>query len=82
VKTIQAYRFALDVTASQERQLLHHAGAARFAHNWALARVRAILDQREAERTYGIPPRQRIRPGPSHRKAGPPIMHSRERNER
>ena len=54
MKTIQAYRFALDLTPGQQRALLAHAGAARVAHNWALARVKAIVDQRAAERTYGI----------------------------
>ncbi len=33
-----AYRFALDPTAAQTRALRSHAGAARFAWNWALAR--------------------------------------------
>jgi putative transposase len=55
VKTIQAYRFALDLTRGQERHVLAHAGAARVAHNWALARVTAVMDQRAAERTYGVP---------------------------
>ncbi|MFD6756550.1 IS607 family element RNA-guided endonuclease TnpB [Micromonospora gifhornensis] len=55
MKTIQAYRFALDLTPTQERAVLAHAGAARVAHNWALARVKAVMDQRAAERTYGIP---------------------------
>jgi putative transposase len=55
VKTIQAYRFALDLTPSQERDVLAHAGAARVAHNWALARVKAVMDQRSAERSYGLP---------------------------
>uniref|UniRef100_UPI0034DACA8B hypothetical protein n=1 Tax=Paractinoplanes polyasparticus TaxID=2856853 RepID=UPI0034DACA8B len=32
-----------------------HAGAARFAHNWGLARVKAVIDQRAAERSYGMP---------------------------
>ncbi|MGI9207414.1 MAG: IS607 family element RNA-guided endonuclease TnpB [Rhodococcus sp. (in: high G+C Gram-positive bacteria)] len=54
MKTIQAYRFALDLTPAQERALLGHAGAARKAYNWALARVKAVMDQRAAERTYGI----------------------------
>ena len=35
---IQAYRFALDPSPAQERALLSHAGAARFAWNWGLAR--------------------------------------------
>ncbi|WP_420884085.1 zinc ribbon domain-containing protein [Micromonospora sp. CPCC 205547] len=46
MKTIQAYRFALDLTPVQQRAVLAHAGAARVAHNWALARVRAVMDQR------------------------------------
>jgi putative transposase len=50
----QAYRFALDPTPAQERDLAAHAGAARFAYNWALAAVKANLAQREAERSYGI----------------------------
>ncbi|WP_218104916.1 IS607 family element RNA-guided endonuclease TnpB [Micromonospora mirobrigensis] len=52
---MQAYRFALDLNPRQERAVLAHAGAARVAHNWALARVKAVMDQRAAERTYGIP---------------------------
>jgi putative transposase len=53
--TVQAYRFALDLTPAQQRQVLAHAGAARVAHNWALARVKAVMDQRAAERSYSIP---------------------------
>jgi hypothetical protein len=41
-------------TLRQERALRSHAGAARVAFNWGLARVKANLDQRAAERTYGI----------------------------
>ncbi|MGC4837794.1 IS607 family element RNA-guided endonuclease TnpB [Micromonospora vinacea] len=55
MKTIQAYRFALDLTPGQERAVNAHVGAARVAHNWALARVRAVMDQRAAERSYGVP---------------------------
>ncbi|MEU8421714.1 IS607 family element RNA-guided endonuclease TnpB [Micromonospora sp. NPDC048835] len=55
MKTIQAYRFALDLTPGQERDVLAHAGAARVAHNWALAKVKAVMDQRSAERSYGVP---------------------------
>ncbi|WP_204293792.1 IS607 family element RNA-guided endonuclease TnpB [Actinoplanes campanulatus] len=51
---MQAYRFALDPTASQERSIRSHAGAARFAYNWALARVKAVMDQRAAECSYGL----------------------------
>ena len=38
MRVIQAYRFALDPSAAQERALRSHAGAARFAWNWGLAR--------------------------------------------
>ncbi|NMO51154.1 IS200/IS605 family element transposase accessory protein TnpB [Actinoplanes sp. TBRC 11911] len=58
MKTIQAYRFALDLTPGQERDMYAHAGAARFAHNWALARVEAVMGQRAAERSYGVPDEQ------------------------
>jgi putative transposase len=34
--------------------LERHAGAARFAFNWALAAVQANIDQRRAERSYGL----------------------------
>jgi len=51
---MQAYRFAFDLTPSQERSVLSHAGAGRKAYNWALARVKAVLDQRAAERSYGL----------------------------
>ncbi|RZT77898.1 putative transposase [Micromonospora violae] len=55
MKTIQAYRFALDLTPGQERDVLAHAGAARVAFNWALVKVKAVMDQRTAERSYGVP---------------------------
>ena len=51
---IRTYRFALDPTPRQARSLARHAGAARVAFNWDLAAVKANLDQREAERSYGI----------------------------
>jgi putative transposase len=40
VRVIQAYRFALEPSPAQERDLRSHAGASRFAWNWGLARVR------------------------------------------
>ena len=46
-----AYRFALDPTPAQARALRSHAGAARKAFNWGLARVKANLDQRDAEKS-------------------------------
>ncbi|WP_440100135.1 IS607 family element RNA-guided endonuclease TnpB [Streptosporangium sp. H16] len=50
----QAYRYALDPTPEQARLLASHCGAARFAFNWGLARVKAALSQRAAEQSYGL----------------------------
>ena len=55
MKTIQAYRFALDLTPGQQRDVYAHVGASRVAHNWALARVKAVMEQRRAEGSYGVP---------------------------
>jgi putative transposase len=52
---LQAYRFALDPTPAQVRALASHCGAARKAFNEGLAQVCRCLDQREAERSYGVP---------------------------
>ncbi|WP_253870407.1 IS607 family element RNA-guided endonuclease TnpB [Mycobacterium sp. 1164966.3] len=52
--TAQAYRFALDPTAAQLQALCSHAGARNFAFNTMLAAVKANLDQRTAEKTYGL----------------------------
>jgi len=52
--TLQAYRFALDPTPAQDRLLGSHCGAARVAFNWGLARVKAVMGQREAEASYGL----------------------------
>nr|WP_238363276.1 IS607 family element RNA-guided endonuclease TnpB [Actinopolymorpha pittospori] len=49
------YRYALDPTPRQARYMAGHCAAARRAFNWGLGRVKANLDQRAAERTYGIP---------------------------
>jgi putative transposase len=46
---VQAYRFALDPSPTQERALRSHAGAARFAWNWGLARCKELY---EAERKW------------------------------
>ena len=51
--TVQGYRFAFDPTPAQTDALLR-AGRARFAYNTMLAAVTANLDQRAAERSYGI----------------------------
>src|SRR6266852_5211816 len=52
---LRAYRFALDPTPRQERTLHSHCGAARKAFNEGLAHVLRCLDQRAAERSYGVP---------------------------
>lgn len=51
---VQAYRFALDPTPAQVGALASHAGAARFAYNHMLALLKSVMDQRSAERSYGI----------------------------
>lgn len=50
-----AFKFALDPTREQSGRLMAHAGAARFAYNHHVARIKANLDQRRAEATYGVP---------------------------
>lgn len=50
----QAYRFALDPSPSQARVLRSHAGGARRARNHMLGLVKATMEQRAAERSYGI----------------------------
>lgn len=52
--TLQAYRFALDPAPAQAEALAGHCHAARKAYNVMLAAVKANLDQRRAERSYGI----------------------------
>ncbi|MEU5638015.1 IS607 family element RNA-guided endonuclease TnpB [Streptomyces milbemycinicus] len=51
---VQAYKFALDPNAGQERALRSHCGAARAAYNWAVSWVTASWWQRKAEASYGI----------------------------
>jgi Helix-turn-helix domain len=53
--SLLAYRFALDPTPTQVRNMASHCGAARVAYNWGLAHVKAAAGQREAETTYGLP---------------------------
>jgi putative transposase len=50
----QAYRFALGPTPAQEAALNSHAGARNLAFNTMLAAVKANLDPRAAEKTYGL----------------------------
>ncbi|RAO34166.1 putative transposase InsQ for insertion sequence element IS609 [Micromonospora saelicesensis] len=65
MKTIQAYRFALDLTPGQERAVRAHVGAARVAHNprhlvAAQARLRAL--GRASSRKSGPDRRNGCRP--------------------
>lgn len=48
------FKFALDPSQTQANVLSSHAGAARVAFNHHLARIKVNLDQREAEKSYGI----------------------------
>ena len=52
---MRAYRYALDPTPSQEREFHSHVGASRLTYNYLLSKVKATLDQREAEKSYGVP---------------------------
>ncbi len=54
-KMARAYVFALDPTPAQEVALRSHCGGARFAYNHMLATLKAAWDQRDAEKTYGVP---------------------------
>ncbi len=44
---MQAFRFEADPNNACRSALASHAGAARFAYNWALGVVKARLSQRE-----------------------------------
>ena len=50
----QAYKFALDPTPTITRRFTSHAGGARFAYNWGLARTAEALDAYAAEKTAGV----------------------------
>ena len=52
---VQGYRFALDPDLGQVAALRSHCGGQRYAYNWGLALVKANLDQRKAEASYGVP---------------------------
>ncbi|WP_433592911.1 RNA-guided endonuclease TnpB family protein [Nocardia sp. CA-145437] len=54
MKVVQAFKFALDPNSAAEAALFGHCGAARFAYNHMLARVKAVVDQRSAECSYGL----------------------------
>lgn len=58
-----AFRVALDPTPTQGRAMSSHAGAARFAYNWGIARITEALEARENERAEGHEP---TTPVPGH----------------
>jgi putative transposase len=57
-----AVRVRLDVNDVQAGMLLRAAAARRFAHNWAVAQIKANADQWAAEGSYDIPKADRVRP--------------------
>lgn len=50
----QGFRIELAPTPEQRRRLGQHAGLSRVVENFCLEKVKAALEQREAERTYGV----------------------------
>ena len=54
ITVVQAYQFALDPTPGQGDALRSHCGGQRRAFNWGLARIKANLAQRDAERSYDL----------------------------
>ncbi|MGW3467249.1 helix-turn-helix domain-containing protein [Saccharopolyspora sp. NPDC000995] len=54
-EVVQAYKFALDPSPSQENELRSHCGAQRFAYNWGLHRVKAVMDQPKPKRPTTSP---------------------------
>jgi putative transposase len=53
--TKQGFRVELHPTLEQRSRLGQHAGLSRVVENFCLERVKAAMDQRAAEQTYGIP---------------------------
>ncbi|WP_093180728.1 RNA-guided endonuclease TnpB family protein [Sanguibacter gelidistatuariae] len=52
--TLQGFRLELAPTPEQAGRLSAHEGLHRVVFNHCLARVKAVMDQRAAERSYGI----------------------------
>lgn len=50
----QGFRVELAPTPAQRSRLGQHAGLSRVVENFCLEKVKAALEQREAERTYGV----------------------------
>ncbi len=52
---VRAYKYALDPTVTQSQAFASHVGAERYTYNRMLSLVKATMDQRTAEKSYGIP---------------------------
>jgi putative transposase len=63
VIVLQAFRYELDPNNAQRSALASHAGAARYAWNWGLVRVKEALEARRAESASGAAPATRIPDG-------------------
>ncbi len=55
MRTLQAYRFALNPSPRIERALCSHVGAKRVAFNWGLALVKQRLETRARGEAVTIP---------------------------
>ena len=55
-------RVRLDVNDAQAAVLWRAAGARRFGHNWAVAKIKANADQWHAEASSNISKPDRVRP--------------------
>lgn len=51
---VRAYKYALNPTPAQVKTFSSHVGASRLTYNFLLAQVKATIDQRKAEASYGI----------------------------
>lgn len=58
----EAIRVRLNVTNVEGNRLLAAAGARRYAHNWAVAQIRANHEQWKTQETTGVPKAERVRP--------------------
>lgn len=55
MRTVQAYRFALEPTPRTEQTLVSHIGARRYTFNWGLALVKQRLDARARGEAVDVP---------------------------
>ena len=52
---VQAYKFALNPTPSQEQKLRQHTGGARFVYNYLISRWHDDIHTRIEEKERGVP---------------------------